>query len=335
VIDALNAETERQRLERQERLQRRRQKQLEKEDSSQLTEGSDTESVTSTNPGKAHQDARDQFDTYLANLKADLKRLEETPKSEKQHRLNVLHSAIDNYEDLTSIGGTFNKDREKSWEPRFHEYQQTIDEATTPEDRTSAKATYSLWEGIFQKGFCVIEQSIDNQVGDAYKEYNELVAEPTTLPRTTISDTSHEETPTLPGQFKEEPPTSDDNDLPPSPTPQLKEQKPKQPELTTTAETTPVMAHKFKVPKPRTYTGDNGNRDASTLDAWIQKLNDYLELSGIHENKNKILVMQYFLSGTAEEFYHTKRLANKTINFEQFLTDLRKHIISSTDVNWY
>jgi hypothetical protein len=95
------------------------------------------------------------------------------------------------------------------------------------------------------------------------------------------------------------------------------------------------MADKFKVPKPRTYTGDNGDREASTLDAWIQKLNDYLELSGIHENNHKILVMQYFLSGTAEEFYHTKRLANKTIDFEQFLTDLRKHIISSTDVNRY
>jgi hypothetical protein len=95
------------------------------------------------------------------------------------------------------------------------------------------------------------------------------------------------------------------------------------------------MTDKFKVPKPRTYIGDNGDRDASTLDAWIQKLNDYLELSGIHENKNKIHVMQYFLSGTAEEFYHTKRLANKTIDFEQFLTDLRKHIISSTDVNRY
>jgi hypothetical protein len=169
------------------------------------------------------------------------------------------------------------------------------------------------------------------------KKYNELVAEPTTPPRTTISDTSHEETPRIPEQFKPEPHSSDDDSdsIPPSLTPQPKEQKLKQPEPTTTAETTPVMADKFKVPKPRTYTGDNGDRDASTLDAWIQKLNDYLELSGIHKNKNKILVMQYFLSGMAEEFYHTKRLANTTINFEQFLTDLRKHIVSSTDVNRY
>jgi hypothetical protein len=169
VIDDLNAETERQRLERQEQLQRRRQKRLEKEDSSQATEASDTESVTSTNPGKAHKEARDQFDTYLANLKFNLQRLEETPKSEKQNRLSVLHHIIDNYEDSASIGETFNEDREKHWEPRFQEYQQRIEAATTPEDRMSAEENYSLWEGIFQKGLCIIEQSIDNQVGDAYK----------------------------------------------------------------------------------------------------------------------------------------------------------------------
>jgi hypothetical protein len=102
------------------------------------------------------------------------------------------------------------------------------------------------------------------------------------------------------------------------------------------------MTEKFKVPKPRIYTGDNGDREASAIDAWIQKLKDYLKLSGIQDNENKVLVMQYFLGGTAEEFYHTKRLANKTttIDFEQFMTDLRDHIVPSTDVNrhwedWY
>jgi hypothetical protein len=95
------------------------------------------------------------------------------------------------------------------------------------------------------------------------------------------------------------------------------------------------MAEKFKVPKPRTYTGDNDDRDATTLEAWIQKLKDYLELSGIHENKNKVLVMQYFLEGTAEDFYHTKRLASTTLNFDQLLTDLRAHIVPSTEINRY
>jgi hypothetical protein len=118
--------------------------------------------------------------------------------------------------------------------------------------------------------------------------------------------------------------------------------KPERPELTTTTEidttttdTTPVMSAKFKVPKPRTYTGDDGDRDAATLDAWIQKLKDYLELSGIQNNEKKVLIMQYFLEGTAEDFYHTKRLANTTLDFEQLLTDLRAHIVPSLEINRY
>jgi hypothetical protein len=163
VIDALNAETERQRLERQERLQQRRQKRLEKEDSSQSTEASDTESVTSTNPGKAHQEARDQFDTYLADLKLNLQRLEETPKSEKQNRIDVLHSILDNYDDLASIGDTFNDDRHAHFEPKFKQYQQQIDEADSPEARAAAEQNLSLWQKIFDKGLCVVGQAIHQE----------------------------------------------------------------------------------------------------------------------------------------------------------------------------
>jgi hypothetical protein len=140
------------------------------------------------------------LDKYLADIKLDLQILEKT--SERQYRLDVLRRIIDNSEDSASIGETFNEDREKHWEPRFQEYQQRIEAATTPEDRTSAEANYSLWEGIFLKGLRVIEQSTDDQVGEAYKEYNKLVAEPTTPPQTTIPDTSHEETPRVPGQCK-------------------------------------------------------------------------------------------------------------------------------------
>jgi hypothetical protein len=314
-IDALNAETERQRLERQERHQKKREKRLEKEDSSQSTEASDTESVISTNPGKAHKEARDQFDTYLANLKDDLRRLEETPKSEKENRLEILHSILDNYDDLASIGNILNDDRQAQFEPRIEKFQQDLDTAESADARTAAEKNLSLWKEIVQQGLCAIEKSINDQVDKAYTEYNQFVAEPTTPPRTTIPDTSQEETPTFPGQFKQETHSSDDDsdDLPPSPTPKPKE---KQPELTTTAETTPAMTEQFKVPKPRIYTGDNGHREASAIDAWIQKLKDYLKLSGIQDNENKVLVMQYFLGGTAEEFYHTKRLANKTTTID-------------------
>jgi hypothetical protein len=135
VIDALNAETERQRLERQERLQLRRQKRQQKEDA----EVSDTESVasTETNTGKAHQDAWDQFDAYLSDLKLDIELLEKT--AEKQYRLDVLKSAIDNYEDLASIGDTFNDDRQAHFEPKLRQYQQQIDEAESSDARAAAE----------------------------------------------------------------------------------------------------------------------------------------------------------------------------------------------------
>jgi hypothetical protein len=137
VIDPLNAETERQRLKRQERLQQRRQKRQQKEDS----EVSDTESVTSTsaesNTGKAHQDARDQFDTYLADLKENLQLLERT--SEMQYRLDVLRSIIDNYDDLASIGNTFNDDRQAHFEPKLKQYQQEVDKAKSPEPLKAAE----------------------------------------------------------------------------------------------------------------------------------------------------------------------------------------------------
>jgi hypothetical protein len=44
--------------------------------------------------------------------------------------------------------------------------------------------------------------------------------------------------------------------------------------------------------------------------------------------------LQYFLSGTAEEFYHTKRLEGIS-SLENFLTDLKAHIIPATEINRY
>jgi hypothetical protein len=92
------------------------------------------------------------------------------------------------------------------------------------------------------------------------------------------------------------------------------------------------MVEKFKAPKPNTYSGDNADRDAAKLDTWIQKVKDYLALSGVNDEQNKILVLQYFLSGTSEELYHTKRLDGIS-SIENFLTKLKAHIIPTTEVN--
>jgi hypothetical protein len=94
------------------------------------------------------------------------------------------------------------------------------------------------------------------------------------------------------------------------------------------------MVEKFKAPKPNVYSGDNAERDAAKLDTWTQKVKDYLALSGVTDEQDKILVLQYFLSGTAEEFYHTKRLEGIS-SLKDFLTELKAHIIPATEINRY
>jgi hypothetical protein len=90
----------------------------------------------------------------------------------------------------------------------------------------------------------------------------------------------------------------------------------------------------FKPPKPRIYSGDNNDRDASTLEAWIETLKDYITLSNITDDTLKLRVMQYFLSGTAEDFYHTKR-REPDITFDLMLAKLKEYLIPSTAINKY
>jgi hypothetical protein len=94
------------------------------------------------------------------------------------------------------------------------------------------------------------------------------------------------------------------------------------------------MVEKFLAPKPNIYSGDNAERDAAKLDTWIQKVKDYLALSDVSKEQDKILVLQYFLSGTAEDFYHTKRLEGIP-SLKDFLTELKAHIIPATEINRY
>ena len=90
----------------------------------------------------------------------------------------------------------------------------------------------------------------------------------------------------------------------------------------------------FKPPTPRIYSGDNEDRDASNLDAWINEVKDYIEMLSITDDKTKLLLLQYFLSKTAKDFYHTKR-QEAGITFAGFLENLKEYIIPSTQINRY
>lgn len=93
------------------------------------------------------------------------------------------------------------------------------------------------------------------------------------------------------------------------------------------------MATTFKPPKPRTYTGDNGDRDENTLDAWIEEVQDYTKLLDMTDDQ-KFMVLQYFLSGTAKDFYQAKR-HEPDMTFKKFISKLKEFIIPTTAINDY
>ena len=70
----------------------------------------------------------------------------------------------------------------------------------------------------------------------------------------------------------------------------------------------PAMAPNtaFKPPKPRVFSGKSSDKDPAVFDAWKQEVLDYLDLSGI-DPKHQLVVLQYFVSETAKDYYTTKR----------------------------
>jgi len=90
-------------------------------------------------------------------------------------------------------------------------------------------------------------------------------------------------------------------------------------------DTTETSASSFKPPKPRIFTGEGDDRDAATLEAWITALKDYLELSKVADDARKLQIMQYFVSKTAGDFYHTTQLQTG-ITFDDMLEWLKNHL---------
>ena len=94
----------------------------------------------------------------------------------------------------------------------------------------------------------------------------------------------------------------------------------------------------FKPPKPRIFSGKGDDQDAARVDTWIQEMKDFLDLSGIKDENLKVVTMQYFLSETAKDFYSTKRQTatpDKPLRIDEFLTELKQHVVPSTHVNKY
>jgi len=94
----------------------------------------------------------------------------------------------------------------------------------------------------------------------------------------------------------------------------------------------------IKIPKPPTLSGDGINRNESKIDNWSKKVNDYLRLAKI-PTINQPAVITYFLEGSAEELYYTKRDEAKNnqneLDLEEFFKYLTTYLVPSTKINNY
>jgi hypothetical protein len=95
-----------------------------------------------------------------------------------------------------------------------------------------------------------------------------------------------------------------------------------------------------RIPNPKTLTGDGEDRGAKRVNTWINRVQDWIEITKTSE-ANKPRVLQYFLEGSALDFYQTKRQAAKAkgpkedLNVDEFYEELRKQFITSTTINDY
>jgi hypothetical protein len=95
-----------------------------------------------------------------------------------------------------------------------------------------------------------------------------------------------------------------------------------------------------RIPQPKTFTGDGEDRGAKRVNTWINRVQDWIEITNTSK-KNKPRVLQYFLEGSALDFYQTKRQAaqakgeKQDLNVDGFYEQLRKQYITSTTINDY
>jgi hypothetical protein len=153
-------------------------------------------------------------------------------------------------------------------EPHINALQRRLQHARTDDYKEELQHSLDEWTQFFDSRVkqYSIERSLAAEIESALSS-----RQPSTPPQHSLPDTSLEATPRPPGGFIIE--EGDEPTPPQAPSPSA------------------TMVEKFKAPKPNVYSGDNAERDAAKLDTWIQKVKDYLALSGITDEQDKILTV--------------------------------------------
>jgi transposase InsO family protein len=95
-----------------------------------------------------------------------------------------------------------------------------------------------------------------------------------------------------------------------------------------------------KIPKPRIFKGNDSDRKPENIDAWIEAVRDWFDITNTRIEERAV-ILQYFLDGSALNFYRTKRKEARTtdgrdgLDVDKFFEDLRNHLVTSTTINDY
>jgi hypothetical protein len=90
----------------------------------------------------------------------------------------------------------------------------------------------------------------------------------------------------------------------------------------------------YRVPKPHIFSGKGDNEDGTTIDSWIREVKSHFNLAKT-PNEDHQETLQFWLEGRAKDYYWAKQLPllakRKDLNLDEFLKQLRKHIVPATE----
>ena len=320
-LEALNKEVERKQQELEQRKERHRRetrivpsvKGKEPATHHEESEESDNESEATTTVSDvqdeeklfpAEQKARQRFDELQEELHI---LLQEYPQEETEEQLQYFELINETYQELQRVTIGVNQWLENRYGHHINTAKARVDTAEQ-EHLEDAQQEYVQWQQFLDGRKRSIDPKLEERIFKLWREIESEDQPPTTPEK----ESTHEDIPETPRPPKQSKPEKND-------------------------EKKDTMVNEglgFKPPTPRIYSGDNEDRDASNLEAWIDEVKDYIEMLSITDDKTKLLLLQYFLSKTAKDFYHTKR-KETGITFEGFLESLKEYIIPSTQINRY
>ena len=72
------------------------------------------------------------------------------------------------------------------------------------------------------------------------------------------------------------------------------------------------MSSSYKPPKPSKFSGDGKEADPEYIGNWIKEVTDHFDLLNISDNNKKLKILQFFLDGSAKQWFNNYRVQYQT-----------------------